>query len=360
MVEQNIVDPILKHQLADNAYSLLIGSGWSKDLVLSYLKKYVYAELPLIVVENIHKSFHRRPLLKGVSLEVMKGDIFGIIGPSGCGKSTLLKLLVSYLAPDRGRVAIKVRGKKTYKNLNKCPTLLKTTFGFSTQNPSFYPQLTPLQNLLHFCSLYGYSQKESLKRAQELIEFANLSDLKNVPSGELSRGLQKKLDIACAIIHDPEILVLDEPTADLDPVSRKHILDLIKELQSKGKTIILASHFLEDLERLCTKIALLDNGRISFRASPAEFTKLYASKMQVWVKTNSQDYNRLHLLFRKSYEQGGWFTFLTNDVKRDLAKMSQKLNVYRDFVVGFKYVRPSLTEIFGNLVHQNGEYHQAY
>lgn len=172
-------------------------------------------------------------------------------------------------------------------------------------------------------------------------------------------GFQKRLDIACAIIHSPDIIILDEPTADLDPVSRKDVLKLLKNLNKKGKTIILASHFLDDLEKLCTKLAFLDNGRITFKASPQEFIDLYATKMQVWLKTSSKDYNLLSLMFRKSYREGDWFTFLTDDVQRDLAKISDKLRANDDQVMEFKYVNPSLTEIFENLV-QNGEHRQAY
>jgi len=359
-MEKEVVEASLQKQMVTNAYSQLMGSGWSKDIVLSYLRQYVYAELPLLVIEDLQKSFRNAPLLKSMSLEVMEGDIIGLIGPSGCGKTTFLKLLVDFLSPDHGRVAMKVKGKKTYKNLHKNPLLIKTTFGFSTQNPSFYGRLSAFQNLFHFCSLYGYDRKEALRRTEELIHFIGLAKLRDSPAGELSRGLQKKLDIACAIIHDPEILILDEPTADLDPVSRKEVLRLIKSLNQKGKTVIMASHFLEDLQNLCNKLAFIDHGNLTYKASPQELSQLYSKKMQIWVKTMSEDYNKLSLLFRKSYRQNGWFTFLTENPTADLKKIAHRLRQHGDAVTEFKYIHPSLTEIFENLVQENGEHRQAY
>lgn len=360
MEPEKEVAPLLEKHLVRNAYNLLIGSGWDKGIVLSYLRKFVYSELPLMIVEDLKVALDNREILSGVSFEVLEKEIVGIVGVSGSGKTTLLRSLVNFLPPDKGKITIKVGDKKTYVGLHSHPIQIKTRFGFSSQTPAFYPQLSVLKNLMHFCSLYGYDFRESEKRADELLELTGLKKFREYRAGELSIGMQKKLDIACATIHHPEILILDEPTADLDPVSKKEIWDMVRALNSKGTTIILASHFLDDLGSICSKLMFLDNGRIALKATPEEFVSLYSKKMQVWIKTNNQQYNILSLLFRRHSIEDDWFTFLTDDIHRDLHKIQGKLSQNGDYVTEFKYTNPSLKEIFQNLVSQNAEYIKTY
>lgn len=230
---------------------------------------------PIIQFRNIKKSFGKRVILDGVSLEINEGEIFGIIGMSGSGKSTILNILIGYYAPEQGEVLFYSYKDKKYKSAAKNMIELRKTFGFAAQDPSFYPKLTVEENLLHFGSLYGLSKKVLKENAKHLLELAELYDERNQLAQTLSGGMEKRLSVACSLIHSPRVLILDEPTADLDPIRRKETWELIKEFHKKGTTIIIASHFLEELEPICTKIAILHDHKVSIVGTPAQLRKYY-------------------------------------------------------------------------------------
>ena len=191
--------------------------------------------------------------------------------------------------PDQGDILFNVNGNVVSVSNQS----VKQFFGFSTQNPSFYPKLTVMENLEHFGILYALSGKKLHKRCRTLLRLVGLDDSRHVLAGNLSGGMQKRLDIACALVHSPQVLFLDEPTSDLDPLMRQQLWALIKTINKQGTTIIVASHFLADMELLCSRIAVLINNRIAVVGTSDELRRTYARNFDVLFESESHDYASL-------------------------------------------------------------------
>lgn len=225
---------------------------------------------PLVMVKNISKSYRKKLVLKDVTFEVFSGDIFGLVGMSGSGKTTLFQIMAGMIKIQAGDVLVRhdIAGPKKkqdlpdYLSVFRNQRVIKRHFGFASQLPSFYEHMTVGENLQMYGSLYGMDDKRVKENASRLLGLVDLDDERDTLAGELSGGMQRRLDIACALIHDPKVLFLDEPTSDLDPIMRKQIWKLIQEINRKGTTIVLASHILEEVESLCTKVAIIHDRRV--------------------------------------------------------------------------------------------------
>ena len=233
---------------------------------------------PIIKLQNIKKKFKKRLILDNINLEINEGEIFGIIGMSGSGKSTILKLLIGYYEPEEGDIFFYSYKDKNYKSAIKNIIELRKTFGFSAQDPSFYPKLTVEENLYHFGSLYSLPKKLIKENTNDLLEITDLANARKQLAQTLSGGMEKRLSVACSLIHQPKVLILDEPTADLDPIRRKETWNLIKGLHSLGTTIVIASHFLSEIEPVCTKIAILHDHKVIDIGTPVELKKKYGKE----------------------------------------------------------------------------------
>jgi ABC-2 type transport system ATP-binding protein len=227
---------------------------------------------PFLVFENISKSFGSKKVIKNLTLSIHHHEIFGIIGRSGAGKSTLLKLLIGFFHVDNGKIIFQT------KNITNDATFIKQLVGFCTQENSFYPELTVVENLYYYGRLYGLSGKELRKREQELLGVVGLSHHKDVAAGNLSGGMKRRLDFAISLVHYPPLLILDEPTTGLDPITEKTIWELIKDLSKQGISIIIISHMLDYMEKYCDTVGFLADGQILLTASPSSLRKKYPHK----------------------------------------------------------------------------------
>ena len=232
----------------------------------------------ILELKEVTKTFGKRVILDDVSLTVEEGDIFGLIGQSGSGKTTLLNLLVGFYQPTEGKVSYQIDPHKKPKEVSQHLSTVKKTFGFASQVSSFYPKLTVNENLLHFGHLYGIKKPVLKGNIKSLLTFTELLEHKNRLSEHISVGMQKRLDLSCSLIHKPKVLILDEPTADLDPVLQKEILHLIKQSNKQGITIIIASHHLNDIEHICNKVALIHKGKLVHSGTVEEIKKPYLQK----------------------------------------------------------------------------------
>jgi ABC-2 type transport system ATP-binding protein len=187
---------------------------------------------PLIVVDKLGKSFGRKKVLSNVSFEVKPGEIIGMIGASGSGKTTLLNMLIGFISPDTGDVKYKepqmIADKPIYKSVFKQQKKFKNIYGFAAQLPSFYEKLTVKENLYYFGELYSLSKEVLHSNVHSLLKLIDLEAASNQLGKNLSGGMERRLDIACALIHNPQVLIMDEPTSDLDPLLRRSIWALIK------------------------------------------------------------------------------------------------------------------------------------
>jgi ABC-2 type transport system ATP-binding protein len=240
----------------------------------------------IIKAEGISHAYDHRGVLRSVSFGVRKGEIFGLIGPSGAGKTTLLNILVGFVVPSQGDVVVNVDGKpfSVFREQHR----VKRIFGFATQDPSFYGKLTAWENLLHYGALYGLTPAQAAAKASSLLKMVGLWDSRDNLGQNLSGGMQKRLDIACALVHEPPLLILDEPTADIDPLLRQQLWGLIREINRRGTTIILASHFLGEVEQLCSRIGIVHANRLQHVGTADELRRLYTLDHEVEVRLESE------------------------------------------------------------------------
>jgi ABC-2 type transport system ATP-binding protein len=207
-------------------------------------------------IRHLVKQFGKHEVVKDISFTMSKGEIFGLLGPNGAGKSTTINMLCGYLQPTTGEIVID--GLSTQKDLNRVKRLL----GVVPQELALYQDLTPLENLNFFGSIYGLSHNERQQRAEEALRFVGLYDRRKEAVKTFSGGMQRRVNLAIALIHQPSFLLMDEPTVGIDPQSRENIFDTIEQLRARGTTILYTTHYMEEAERLCDRIAIMDEGRI--------------------------------------------------------------------------------------------------
>ncbi|MBU1974076.1 MAG: ABC transporter ATP-binding protein, partial [Nanoarchaeota archaeon] len=218
--------------------------------------------MEFIQLKGVSKSFKGNAILDDINLTIEEGDIFGVIGQSGSGKTTFLNLIAGFTAPTDGEVLYWSKVDHKPKNLTKNLSKIKSYIGFNPQHTSFYPKLTVKENLLHFGRMYNLKKETVYANAKNLLEFTHLYPHRNKLADELSGGMQKRLDLSCSLVHKPKFLILDEPTSDLDFILQEEIAHLIKEVNKQGVTIVIASHQLEFLEKICDKIAIVHQGKL--------------------------------------------------------------------------------------------------
>jgi len=224
---------------------------------------------PVIEFLNIQKSFGQHKVLKSVSFPIYENEIIGLVGKSGGGKTTLLRLLMGFYNSDKGKIYYE--GKDVSKNLHH----LRSNIGFTTQESSFYSKLTVKENLLYFGQMYDISKKDLLSRIPSILGLMKLAKNIDDRAENLSGGMKRRLDFAISLVHDPKVLILDEPTTGLDPILRDEIWQIIWNIREYGKTIIVSTHFFNELEKHCHRIAILHEGKIISVQSPDWYSTNY-------------------------------------------------------------------------------------
>lgn len=215
----------------------------------------------LISVSNVFKNYKGRKALEGVSFEVFGGEVLGIIGPNGAGKTTLISLLATINKPETGKISIKGA------DILKKPDIIRESLGYVPQETALYPMLTAYENLDFWGGIYGIEKSVKKEKINEVLKLLKLYDRKNDKVKTFSGGMKKRLNIAASLLHDPEILIMDEPTAGVDLLSRSTIAELIKRLKKSGHTTIITSHYIDELEELCDKILVLREGSLLYFGS---------------------------------------------------------------------------------------------
>lgn len=210
----------------------------------------------VIEIENLTKSYGKFKAIDDLSIYVEKGKIFGLLGPNGSGKSTTINCILSLLNYENG--SIKIFGKEMKPNCYD----IKSKIGVVFQDVAVFDELTVYENINYFCGLYIKNKKEREQCVEDAINLTGLGDFKKFRPKQLSGGLLRRLNIACGIAHKPELIFLDEPTVAVDPQSRNSILEGIKELNKNGATIVYTTHYMEEVEQLCNRIAILDKGKV--------------------------------------------------------------------------------------------------
>ncbi len=212
-------------------------------------------EKTIVKVENLVKRYKELVALDHFNLEISEGEIFGLLGPNGSGKTTTINCILSLLSFDKGK--IELFGKEITPDSYD----IKKNIGVVMQNVAVFEELTVYENIDYFCGLYITDKNERKQYVKEAIDFVELNDFEKFYPKKLSGGLLRRLNIACGIAHKPKLIILDEPTVAVDPQSRNKILEGIVKLQKQGATIIYTSHYMEEVEQICTRIAIMDKGK---------------------------------------------------------------------------------------------------
>lgn len=222
----------------------------------------------ILKTTDLTKKYNNKTVVDNLNIEIRRGEIFGLLGPNGAGKSTTMNMICSIVRPTAGE--IELLGKKPWKQ--KKEVIHK--IGYIPQELAIHGNLKAWENVELFTSLYGIKGKELKKSIDDSLEYVGLLERKQEFAKNFSGGMKRRLNIACAIGHNPDLLIFDEPTVGIDPQSRNFILDKIKESNARGATVIYTSHYMEEVEAICTRIAIMDNGKIIACGTSQELKKL--------------------------------------------------------------------------------------
>ncbi len=232
----------------------------------------------VVSVKNLVKRYGDLIALDHFSLDVEEGEIFGLLGPNGSGKTTTINCILSLLKFDKGTV--EVFGKTMKPDAYD----IKRDIGIVMQNVAVFNEMTVQQNISYFCGLYVEDKQKREALVEEAIQFVGLEDFRKFYPKKLSGGLLRRLNIACGIAHKPKLIILDEPTVAVDPQSRNNILEGIKELNRQGATVIYTSHYMEEVEQICTRIAIMDKGKIIAMGTNSELKGMIKKGEKITVE----------------------------------------------------------------------------
>lgn len=209
----------------------------------------------MLHLENVSKRFGAIQAVDRVTLHVQRGEMFGLLGPNGAGKSTLIHIMIGLLPPDAGSVNVNGRGAPTHASVRR-------NIGLAPQALAIYEELTAAENLHFLGRMYGMGGAALRQRVREVLMMVGLTDRARSRVDTYSGGMKRRLNLAAALLHDPEMLLLDEPTVGVDPQSRSAIFDLLLELRRQGRTVVYTTHYMEEAQRLCERVAIIDHGRV--------------------------------------------------------------------------------------------------
>ena len=217
---------------------------------------------PILRIENLRKKYDSAEAVQGISLAVRPGEFFGLLGPNGAGKTTTIGMLTGWIEPSGGRIEI------GGMDLASRPRDARRIIGLVPQSLAFYPRLTARENLSFFGRLYGMGGKALEDRSARVLEIVSLADRADQAAGAFSHGMKRRLNIAIGLLHEPALLILDEPTTGLDVQSRNAILESLKKLNRDGMTVLYTTHYIEEAQALCDRVAILDQGKIMALDTP--------------------------------------------------------------------------------------------
>lgn len=226
--------------------------------------------MKMLEIKKLYKDYGNHIAVDGIDLKIEEGQIYGILGPNGAGKSTTIGMICGLIKKTSGEVVYEEKTNKIRK--------WKENIGIVPQDFAVYWDLTAEENISFFCSLYGFKGQELKNRTARALEFVGLTEVKDKRASEFSGGMKRRLNIGCAVAHSPKLIIMDEPTVGIDPQSRNHILETVKRLREEGATIIYTSHYMQEVDDICDRIAIIDKGHIIAEGTSDELKELVENK----------------------------------------------------------------------------------
>ena len=233
-----------------------------------------------IQVTNLHRAFGEIKAVQGVSFDVQSGEIFGLLGPNGAGKTTTISMLATLLRPDEGDAFVMGH------SIRRDPMAVKSVLGVVPQEIALYEDLSARENLTFWGKKYGLRGAGLRQRVNEVLELIGLSDRANGRVGTFSGGMKRRVNIGVALLHKPEVIYMDEPTAGIDPQSRRNILDSVVTLKNQGMTVLYTTHYMEEAQELCNHIAIMDHGRVMACGTHEELVRLVGEQTRIDLTLN--------------------------------------------------------------------------
>ncbi|MCX7919349.1 MAG: ABC transporter ATP-binding protein [bacterium] len=302
-----------------------------------------------VYTDNLTKTFHKFVAVDKVNLRIKKGEIYGFLGPNGAGKSTTVRMLCGIIAPTSGT------GKVLDYDIVKDVEQIRLRIGYMSQKFSLYEDLTVLENLLFYAGIYSVPEHEKNERINSMLALSGLSDRKNELTRNLAGGWKQRLALACAIMHKPELLFLDEPTSGVDPISRRNFWDLIYSFSEKGVTIMVTTHYMDEAEH-CDRLGFIYGGKLIAEGSPSELkqknmqgelVELDAQPMMCAIENLKQMKEITDVTF-----YGSLIHFVTKDANAMKHTIISSLKENGITVTRYTHIPPSLEDIFVSLVDQ--------
>ena len=305
----------------------------------------------VIETHNLTKRFKKVTAVDGLSLSVRRGEIFGLLGPDGAGKTTTIRMLCAIMDPSEGNA--RVAGFDTVKQ----PEEIKKRIGYMAQQFSLYGDLTVLENLVFFADIFQVERQEREERIARLLEFARLTRFKGRRAAHLSGGMQKKLALACTLIHRPEIIFLDEPTTGVDPVSRREFWDILTELHLEGVTLFVSTPYMDEAER-CSRAGLMFEGDIIVCDAPGQIKGLVEGDLVELRPDRLREARRTiqglpGVLEVQTY--GDLLHVFVDDAAQRVPTIQEALDEAAIAVQGLRQTRPRMEEAFISLIRKRQE-----
>lgn len=300
----------------------------------------------MIDVSNLRKTFDTIEALKGISFNIPQGECYGLLGPNGAGKTTTISIMSTLIEPNEGKVSI------AGYDLKKSPPECKKNIGVVTQEIALYNELSAYDNLLFWGSLYNIPKPELIQNIDETIGLLGLTDRKNDKVKTYSGGMKRRINIASALLHRPKVLFMDEPTVGIDPQSRNLIFEVVEKLHKEGMTIIYTTHYMEEAERLCDRIGIIDNGEIIAQGTLNELKTSGSMKESIvisYTNLTEERYNTIEKEWKDLQRFEDTIHFYSMNIQDDLSKIILMCN---EFGLDMRHIdiqKINLETIFLNL-----------
>lgn len=293
----------------------------------------------LLEVQNLSKTFGKQQALKNVSFSVKAGSSFGLLGPNGAGKSTTMKILTGIIKADSGTADLLGKSVLTNKEV------VAKNVGYVPQEITLYEEFTAYENLSFFGEMYGVKGRELKERIEKVLDATGLTDRAKDRVKTFSGGMKRRINIGCALLHQPKLLILDEPTVGIDPQSRNRIFEMIRELNQQGVTIIYSTHYMEEVEALCDEVAIMDHGDIKAHGPLGELLERFGRKA-IYLEVSGLTECPPLPLIKNSYREGSGWILETDHVGEVMQQLLREAAAENWDVKQLEVERPSLENVF--------------